>query len=345
MKFLKTTFSALLVMLIALSANAQLLRTESDPKSQDDTQVIAFGSCNKPEIDGNMWSAIAENDPELFIWLGDIIYGDTQDMRLLRSKYKEMSTLPAYRKFARTTPVTGVWDDHDYGVNDGGRHFPKKTESKEELLRFLKVKKNDPVRQHEGVYSSMTMGTSDRLIKIILLDGRTFRDTVIHSQTQGRRYEANPSGDILGEDQWAWLEKELTDSDAKVHIIGCGIQFIAEDHGWEKWANFPAARQRLFDLIARTSPENPVLISGDRHIAEISALSLRDMADPLYDITASGITHTWSKGSDETNRHRVGDLIVKRNFGIIRIAWKNNEPVIMLEVRGLDNALFLQKEI
>ncbi|MEL7144907.1 MAG: alkaline phosphatase D family protein [Bacteroidota bacterium] len=314
--------------------------------AEPNQQVIAFGSCNKPEIDGKMWPAIAANDPDLFIWLGDIIYGDTQDMRLLRSKYKEQSRQPDYKKFAKKTPVVGVWDDHDYGINDGGKFFAKKAESKEELLRFLGVSKEDEVRQHEGVYSASVMGTPNRLVKIILLDGRSFRDTVVHSSQEGRRYEANPDGDILGEAQWEWLEKELTNSPAAVHIIGCGIQFIAAQHGWEKWANFPKSRKRLFDLLAKTSPANPVLISGDRHIAEISSLPIEGWEKPIYDITASGLTHTWSKGGTEVNKHRVGDLIVRRNFGIVQITWdENNQPTINLEVRGLNNELFLQNEI
>ena len=309
-------------------------------------QIIAFGSCNKTKIDGKMWGAIAENRPDLFIWLGDIIYGDTQDMRLLRSKYKKLAKLPEYKQFAKKTPIIGVWDDHDYGINDGGKYFSKKEESKTELLRFLKVDKNDEIRNRPGAYSSMTIGQPDQLVKIILLDARSFRDTVIHSPIEGRRYQANPDGDILGEAQWQWLEKELTDSDAKVHIIGSGIQFIAEQHGWEKWANFPKARKRLLDLLEKTQPASPLLISGDRHIAEVSALQLEGMSKPLYDFTSSGITHTWKRINTEANKHRKGELIIKRNFGVIRIDWNDqNQPKITLEVRGLDNELFLQQEI
>jgi alkaline phosphatase D len=46
---------------------------------------------------------------------------------------------------------------------------------------------------------------------------------------------------MLGETQWKWLEDQLTASDADVHIIGGGIQFLPEEHRSEKWANFPAA--------------------------------------------------------------------------------------------------------
>ena len=79
---------------------------------------------------------------------------------------------------------------------------------------------------------------------------------------------------MLGETQWLWLEKELRESDAALHIIGSSIQFVAEDHGYEKWANFPAARERFIQLLGRIKPTNTFIISGDRHIAEISKLKI-----------------------------------------------------------------------
>jgi len=310
------------------------------------TQVIAFGSCNKPGVDGLIWPAIAANEPEMFVWLGDIIYGDTHDMTELRNKYQEQVELPEYKKFAEGTSIIGVWDDHDYGINDGGKGYTKKEESKEVLMDFLQVGADSKMRQRAGAYSSTVLGKDDQPVKIILLDARSFRDTLVHSTNPDRRYEANPDGDVLGEAQWEWLEKELTNSAAKVHLIGSGIQFLAEEHGWEKWANFPKARQRLLDLIEKTDPQNTVLLSGDRHIAEVSRVVLDNLNKPLYDITASGLTHTWSRMMEEPNKHRVGELIAKRNFGLIKIDWDEaNNPKLSVEVRGLENELFVKQDL
>ncbi|MGB3467553.1 MAG: alkaline phosphatase D family protein [Cyclobacteriaceae bacterium] len=322
-------------------------KTPASNETAEKTSLsIAFGSCNKPEIDGRMWQYIGQNNPDLFVWLGDIVYGDTHNMDTLRAKYNKLSQMPAYRQFADSTPIIGVWDDHDYGVNDAGKYYSKKEESKSILLDFLEVAKDAEVYQHAGVYSSEVMGSGDRKVKIILLDGRSFRDTLAHSDVAGRRYEANPEGDILGEAQWKWLENELTDSDAKVHIIGCGIQFIATAHGWEKWANFPKARKRLFDLLSEKQPASPVLISGDRHIAEIAKIEIDNYSKPVYELTASGLTHTWSEVKKEPNQYRTGKLIAKRNFGLIKVQWtENNDPQVTLEVRGLENELYESKTL
>ncbi|MEO6039956.1 MAG: hypothetical protein ABIQ93_16205, partial [Saprospiraceae bacterium] len=45
--------------------------------------IIAFGSCNKLDKPQNMWGDVAANNPNLWIWLGDIIYADTSDMKAL----------------------------------------------------------------------------------------------------------------------------------------------------------------------------------------------------------------------------------------------------------------------
>lgn len=305
---------------------------------------IAFGSCSNEELHEEMWTEIASQKPQLCILLGDNIYGDTHDMTWMRTQYDQQKNLPGYQVLQKTCPVIGTWDDHDYGKNDGGKFYSKKKESKEEFMRFLDIPADHPMRTHEGVYSSYTYGPVGKQVKVILLDLRYFRDTTIRSSIPGHRYDPNPDGDMMGEAQWAWFEKELKESKADVHIIGSSIQLIADDHYWEKWGNFPKSRQRMLDLLARIKPRNVFVISGDRHIAEISKLDLPGWDKPLYDVTSSGLTHTWNiKGEmppNEKNTHRVGKLIIQKNYGLILIDWSAKSPVVTFEIRGHDNAVW-----
>ena len=156
---------------------------------------------------------------------------------------------------------------------------------------------------------------------------------------------ADASKRILGEAQWEWLEHELINSDAQVHIIGSGIQIIPEEHNYEKWANFPKARKRLFDLLEKTKVKYPFLISGDRHIAELSKYQSENMAYPIYELTSSGLTHSWVIKRKEANMHRVGPLIIERNFGLLRIDWSQEMPRLTVEVRGLEDQLYLRKDL
>lgn len=330
MKKLLTSF----VLLAFFSAGAQ-----SPPLTK-----IAFGSCSNEELHEEMWTEIAGQKPGLCILLGDNIYGDTHDMAWMRTQYDQQKNLPGYQLLMKTCPIIGTWDDHDYGKNDGGKFYSRKKESKEEFMRFLEIPSDHPMRSREGVYSSYTYGPAGNQVKVILLDLRYFRDTTIRSSVPGHRYDPNLEGDMMGETQWSWLEQELKDSKADVHLIGSSIQLIANDHYWEKWGNFPKSRQRMLDLLAKYKPRNTFVLSGDRHIAEISKLDLPGWDKPLYDITSSGLTHTWNlKGEmppNEKNTHRVGKLIIQKNYGLIHIDWSGKNPVVTFEIRGHGNAVW-----
>src|SRR6185436_14112375 len=220
-----------------------------------------------------------------------------------------------------------------------------KKESKERLLEFLDVPVNADVRKHEGVYQSFTYGAGKQKIKIILLDTRNFRDTLARTKEKGKRYVVNEEGDMLGEEQWAWLESELKNSDARLHIIASSVQFLANEHAFEKWGNFPKARQRMLDLLVKVKPVNAFFVSGDRHMAEISKLNLPGLNYPLYDFTSSGLTHTWSTPWEEKNSLRVGELVIKKNYGLINAEWTKKGPIVTIQARGKDNSVFLEERI
>ena len=307
--------------------------------------TIALGSCNRQDREQPMWPFILENDPQLWIWLGDNIYGDTEDMDLMSDKYRLQKSNPGYSRLREQAMVVGIWDDHDYGINDGGKEFSKKEESKELMLDFLDVPEDAPVRSRPGAYQSYSFGPTGQQVKVLLLDARYFRDPIERTGPPNRRYLPNAEGDVLGEDQWTWLEEELINSTAQVHLIGSGIQFIPEEHAFEKWANLPKARERLFQLLARTKPEVPVLLSGDRHIAEVSKLMIDGWDQPVYELTSSGLTHSYEKVGDEPNRHRVGGIFGKKNFGVIAIAWTEAGPEVRLFIKSLGNTILQETVI
>jgi alkaline phosphatase D len=311
---------------------------------QQQVSTIAFGSCNNQDKDQLMWKPILSNRPDLWVWLGDNIYADTDDMLSMSTMYQKVLHEPDYLKLREQSSIMGIWDDHDYGVNDGDKTYPKRKDSKDLMLNFLAVPQNDPVREREGAYQSYTMGPVGHQVKVILLDGRYFRDELVPNPTKTPRYFINETGDMLGEAQWKWLEDELRNSTAQVNIIGCGIQFIHDEHAFEKWANFPVARKRLFELLAKVKPAKTLLVSGDRHISEVSKVELPGLGYPLYDFTSSGLTHAYAGNNSEPNRHRVTPLVNQRSFGILRIDWSTPIPKIIMEARGLDNVEFFKIE-
>jgi alkaline phosphatase D len=142
---------------------------------------IAFGSCAKQDRPQPIWEAVVESQPQLFLMIGDNIYGDTDDMELLWKKYQMLDAQPGFQKLRATCPVMGTWDDHDYGVNDGGVEFPKKRESQQLCLDFFQVPKDSPRRQREGVYHAEVFGPPGKRVQIILTDSRYFRSPLKRS--------------------------------------------------------------------------------------------------------------------------------------------------------------------
>ena len=308
--------------------------------------TIAFGSCNKLDKQPSLFGEIAENKPDLFVWLGDIVYADTRDMKRLENMYKALKTIPEYKKLMATSMICGIWDDHDYGENDAWGDYPMKKESREKLFDFLEIPKTSYLRKREGAYQSYVFGKANQKVRVILLDTRYFRDSLTPDETHQKRYVPNPTGTILGSAQWAWLEKELAKKDAAVTILATSNQVVADDHGHEKWGNFPNERKKLLQLLGKTKPKNLIILSGDRHMAEISKCSVPGLPYALYDITSSGLTHTRTMTNEE-NRFRSGKhMYVARNFGVLKIDWAIPEkPVINCQIRGQDNVLLGEEKI
>lgn len=145
------------------------------PVNGDDAPLarIGFGSCAKQDKPQPIWDAVIEMQPQLFVLLGDNIYGDTTDMDVLRAKYALLGNQPGYRKLKQTCPVVATWDDHDYGADDSGADYPMKRESQQIFLDFFEAPPNDPRRSHEGVYSSSVFGPVGKRVQLVLLDTRS----------------------------------------------------------------------------------------------------------------------------------------------------------------------------
>lgn len=306
---------------------------------------LAFGSCAHSYDTLNIFDAINGLEPDVWIWLGDIVYGDTHDMDVLKEKYDKQKAKPQYQKLLTQSEVIGTWDDHDYGINDGGKYYSMKKESKEVLLDFLDVDNSNPMTNREGVYSNYSVKVDDKIIKVLLLDTRYFRDTLSADTATLARYLPNLEGDILGKEQWEWLQRELSDDSTDLFVIGSSIQLIAEEQGFEKWDNFPAARNRFFEMLTITEDTPVFIISGDRHMAEMSKINLDNVNYPLYDLTASGLTHTWGMYRDEANQYREGDLIVARNFGMLDIEFVDNRPVVRAQVINEEGKSLLMQTV
>jgi len=303
---------------------------------KDNVHLIAFGSCNRQNLAQDYWDRIGSLHPDLWIWLGDNIYADTDDRAAMAAMYNQQKSNPHYAVFRQQVPIIGIWDDHDFGINDGGKEFAFKDASKELMLDFLDVPSDAPARHHAGIYQDYTINSDGHPVRILLLDTRYFRDALEPSGTGPQRYEVNEEGDILGEEQWQWLAQQLQDTTWELALIGGGYQFLQEEQYFEKWANFPRAHQRLLSLIDSLASHPVILLSGDRHIAEIARKDLPHQSWPLYEVTASGLTHSYTE-VNEPNQYREGPVLGQKNMATLQLDWQAADPQCLVTLYELDS--------
>ncbi len=305
-----------------------------------DEFTIAFGSCNKASLPNLLWDDIRGTNPDVWIWGGDNIYADTDDMQKLRNMYQEQKAIPGYKKLTATTVVIGTWDDHDYGLNDGGTEFLAKKESQKEFLDFMDVSLDSPRRQQEGVYASHEYKQEEGSVKIIVLDTRYFRTALTPDTETKKRIKPNAYGEgtVLGRAQWSWLENELADSDADFNVIVSSIQVLSNEHGFECWGNFPHEVDRLKKVVVSSGAKGVIVLSGDRHISEISRTEVEGLTYPMIDFTSSGLTHAYRSFSGEPNPFRVGKVVSTESFGTVTFNFKTKTA--HLQMLG-DNGMVL----
>lgn len=254
------------------------------------------------------------------------MYADTDNMDSLRRIYQAQNEIPGYRSLKETTTIIGTWDDHDYGLNDGGADFKLRAQSQDQFLTFMGVSKNDERRARNGIYT--THNFADMRVKIIVLDTRYFRSPLTPDNSSNKRYKPGAEGTVLGDVQWAWLEKELKESKAILNIIVSSIQLLSEDHGFETWGNFPKERKKFIDLIATSGAKGVLVLSGDRHISEFSVYKSQELDFPLIDFTSSGLTHSYSSFTSESNPYRVGEVVATESFGLVQ-CYLDQQKVVM----------------
>lgn len=339
---------------IYLLSLAVLLACSGKPKdeSTDVKTILAFGSCAHQNDPQPILTDVAALKPDAFIYLGDNIYSDTYSMDTLRKNYQVLGAKPEFQALQAATKIYAVWDDHDFGWNDSGRHYPFKKESKEIFLEFFGDQGDSTIRQHEGIYHTVWMEKDGKKIQIIFPDLRTFRDKLLpyngnRTGQSGYAYELDYSpyttsdSTMLGEAQWKWLEEQLMQP-ADVRIMASSTQFSINHNGYEAWANFPHEQQRFVELLKKTKANGVFFISGDVHYAELSKLEVPGCY-PLYDVTSSGITSTWDFATP--NDHRIDGPVMENNYGLITINWSKTDPEITFQIHDREKKKRIDKTI
>ncbi len=276
-------------------------------------RTLAFGSCNKHYKKQPLWQDLISQSPDLFIWGGDSIYADGKGIGEILAAYQVQNQVEEYKLFKSQTPIVGIWDDHDFGKNNGGGDYPDKKLSQQYALDFLEEPIHSLRRKQEGLYTSYEFGELGKKIKIILLDNRYFLDS--------------KKKIILGKAQWDWLEKEIMNSKASLHFIVSGISVLTEAtfHS-EEWSDYPDEKKHL-QKILKDSKRPYLYLTGDRHFASIFG------KEGEMEFLSSGMTHNISPLLRPYLRGQYPNTVFEHNYGLIEISWAKSTPILSLSVR------------
>jgi alkaline phosphatase D len=309
---------------------------------------IAFGSCADQRHPQPFWTTIGEAEPQLVVMLGDNVYGDVSsaEMTELRTAYAALGAQPGFQRLRATVPFLAVWDDHDFGVNDGGGDFPYRLQSEALFRAFWSLPPGSGGGADEGLYQAYLFGPPGRRLQLILLDTRSFRSPLKPTDQRGargrERYlpDPDPEKTMLGEAQWQWLAARLREP-ADLRVIISSIQVLADSHGWERWGNLPHQRERLLRLIGETGAGSVVFISGDRHFGALYRRA-DGLPYPLYEITASSLNRPFL-ATREQDARQISEPYRWGNFGVALIDWQTRR--LRLELRDWNGAVALASVI
>ncbi len=293
---------------------------------------LALGSCtyiNEPAYDRpgrsygdgyGIFDAIADQRPDMMLWLGDNVYlrePDWGSWSGFMHRYTHTRSTPAMQRLLRSTSHAAIWDDHDFGPNDGDASFVGAKMAREAFDLFWP----NPTNGVPGVEGSTTM-FSYYDADFFLMDDRTFR-------VPGDTKTCEPA--MLGTAQVDWLIRALKYSDAAFKLVAVGGQVLNPAAVYENMSTIPKERDELLRRIEEEGIRGVVFLTGDRHFTELSALKLKD-GRTLYDLTTSPIT-SGPYAPKETNDLRVeGTMVDQRNFSTLEFSGAKGARTMLIRV-------------
>lgn len=304
--------------------------------------TVLTGSCayiNEPLYDRpgtaygggyEIYTPMSQEKADLMVWLGDNLYFREADLlspQGMALRYQKDRAFAPLQTFLRSCPQVAIWDDHDYGPNDGDTSFI----FKDDALRLFKTYWSNPsygTAQTPGVFTKVSQYDAD----FFLLDDRYWRSA-------DRTYPGDANKVMFGQAQMAWLKNALLYSNARFKIIAAGGQFFNDDDKYEGWNQYPVERAEFLGWLQTNQIPGVLFLSGDRHITELIRyprpryVSKHDY--PLIEFTSSPINSGPAKG--DKNPNRVPDTLVEaRNYGVLKFAGDTKNRTLTLQTKSVE---------
>jgi alkaline phosphatase D len=278
-------------------------RTRTTPDGEGERMRFAFASCQ--DWQDGLYTAhahLAEEDVDLVVWLGDYIYEsgpgksavrphdtpEVVDLDGYRRRYALYKGDPALQAAHARAPWFVIWDDHEVDNNYAGETpevgAPKVDFAARRAAAYRAWWEHHPTRlpspARDGSLTTYRALTWGGLATFVGLDGRQYRDDQPCGRTSdvgaGCAERDRDDRTMLGAEQEAWVDRTLTQSRSAWNVLANQVIFTPsavhlgdqELFNLDQWDGYPAARQRMLDVLARTS--NPVIVTGDIHASAVT---------------------------------------------------------------------------
>ena len=243
-------------------------RTAPDPYAAAPVR-LAWGSdlggqnvCRDAEKGFEIFNAIRDSVPDMFVGGGDMIYADdlcdavgrygnsqipasfgkATDLDGFRAHWRYSRADPGLRRLLASVAYYAMWDDHevfdDFGPLHDTRDEPPYRAGEHLLpLGLSAVLEQNPVGEDpltpRRLYRSVRWGQH---LELLLLDTRQYRDANSTQDSPGRPKT------LLGREQLTWLNRRLADSDATWIVVASSVPLSiptggAPEDGRDGWAN------------------------------------------------------------------------------------------------------------
>lgn len=346
-------------------------------KTFDDEWSFAVLSCLSDEFVNQseaMTQALVAVKPKMLFLIGDNVYADVERGRLIHqvtpeviwNRHMQSLTQSSLFQQRRLVPVFAVWDDHDYGVNDGDSSFKWKSESLRVHKAFWPTlqdrskmpnsisKKIRAEAEHKRRIPqiSWTPGYgAGSVLKIqepirnqfVFLDNRSFRSSKVESGLKSSTH--------FGQEQLLWLEKQVAQFDGFSWLIS-GDQWFGGYHRFESYErNAPYELEHLMKALSQTR-RSFAFLSGDRHLSEIMKVNESDLSLSTYEFTSSGFYARTYPGrwNESPNPRQIRASELDFNFTVFQFAKPKGDSqnsqiyTLKAEARGLDSKILYRIE-
>lgn len=303
-----------------------------------DALKIAVASCMNDyhSKEFKIWDELSKRNPEYLLLIGDNVYADKKesgksasvDEVVLWDRYVDVRLrLPLFFQ-QKLIPIHAIWDDHDFGVDNGNSSFDHKEASLKVFKSFWAQELAEEAwTPGFGAGGLLSLGD----FNLYFLDGRTFR-------------AASPEGKHLGMDQEAWLLAKLGEQPGPSFLIK-GDQFFGGHHGGSSFeGSHPADFTQFMGPLGKI--DTPfIFLSGDRHMSEIMQFPRGLFKKPSFEITSSPVHNDMTSSPGPINPWRVVAEKEHPNFVLIQNLAKDNHWFLEVQSIGENGEEYFQREL